>query len=120
MRTGERFARTDRKASVRDAVLTMTRARAGSVAVVDAAGRLLGIFTDGDFRRHIMENPSLLDATIGEVMTPNPITIRADAMAIELMKILEKRKIDDILVIDANGCALGVVDIQDLPRFKLM
>ena len=120
MRSGERFARVGRETSVRDAVLAMTRARAGSVAVTGPKNRLLGIFTDGDFRRHIMENPELLDATIGDVMTTNPITIGADAMAIELMAILETRKIDDILVVDTNGCVLGVVDIQDLPRFKLM
>jgi len=120
MRTGERSPRIGPEATVRDALIAMTRARSGSIAVVDAAGKLLGIFTDGDFRRHIMSNANLMETAIGEVMTANPITVGADAMAIEILKILEKRKIDDLLVIDSGNRVIGLVDIQDLPRVKLM
>lgn len=120
MRTGEGFPRVRPKATVRDALIAMTRARSGSIAIVNTAGKLLGIFTDGDFRRHIMTNDNLMQTPVGEVMTANPITVRADAMAIEILKILEKRKIDDLLVVDAENRAIGLVDIQDLPRLKLM
>jgi len=54
------------------------------------------------------------------VMTPNPITINENCLAVEIMKMLEKRKIDDILVVDDNGRLTGLVDIQDLPKFKVM
>ena len=120
MRTGLRFPTVREKTPIREALVAMTQARAGSIAVTDVRGKLLGIFTDGDFRRRSVETPHLLDLTIGEVMTPNPVTLRDDAMAIEIMNLLEKRKIDDLIVVDAKGRAVGLVDIQDLPRFKLM
>jgi arabinose-5-phosphate isomerase len=120
MRTGDAFPRVPPAAPVREALLAMTRARSGSVAVTGPDERLLGIFTDGDFRRHIVTSPALLDRPIREVMTAGPVTVRADAMAVEILRILEKRKIDDLIVVDARGRAVGLVDSQDLPRFKLM
>lgn len=120
MRTGDRFATVAPETPVRDALLAMTQARCGAVAVVDPGQVLLGIFTDGDFRRHITRDATVLDAAIRTVMTPKPIAIRDDAMAVELVKLLEERKIDDVLVVDAAGRAVGLVDIQDLPRLKIM
>ena len=120
MRTGDRFPCVLPDTSVKEALVHMTRARSGSVAIVNEQGVLLGIFTDGDFRRHITEKPDLLETPIAEVMTENPITIRAEAMAVELMNLLEKQSVDDILVLDCEGRAVGLVDSQDLPRFKLM
>ena len=120
MRTGERFAAVAPETPVLEALQAMTAARCGAVAVVDADGVLLGIFTDGDFRRHVTRDAAVLSAPIRTVMTPKPIVIRADAMAIELVKLLEERKIDDVLVVDVVCRAVGLVDIQDLPRFKIM
>jgi len=120
MRSGERFPRVSRDTPVREALVKMTGARCGCVAVVDSDERLLGIFTDGDFRRHIMADAGLLEAPVGSVMTEGPVTVRADAMAIELLRILETRKIDDVLAVDERGRAVGLVDVQDLARFKLM
>lgn len=120
MRQGDGFPAVAPDRSVRDVLLAMTRARSGSVAIVAADQTLLGIFTDGDFRRHIMDNPNLLDCEIQTVMTPNPITVNQRALAVELVRILEQRKIDDIIVVDDDNRAVGLVDIQDLPRFKLM
>jgi arabinose-5-phosphate isomerase len=120
MRTGERFATVQPETTVRDALMAMTQARCGAVAVVDAQGVLAGIFTDGDFRRRITNDVAVLHAPIRTVMTARPIVIRADAMAVELVNLLEQRKIDDVLVVDAERHALGLVDIQDLTRFKLM
>jgi arabinose-5-phosphate isomerase len=120
MRTGERFPTVDPETPVRDALLAMTRARAGSVAVVEPDRRLLGIFTDGDFRRHVTRDAAVLDAPIHTVMTADPVTIRDTAMAVEVVKLLEEIKVDDILVVDVGNRAVGLVDIQDLPRFKVM
>ncbi len=120
MRTGPNAPRVTPETSVRDALLCMTNARCGAVAIVDGEDRILGIFTDGDFRRHITSNANLLEERIDSVMTRNPISIMADSMAVEIMKLLEKRKIDDILVSDAEGKFAGLVDIQDLPKFKVM
>ena len=120
MRTGERAARVAPDTTVRDALLTMTASRNGAVAIVADDGQLLGIFTDGDFRRKITDNPNRMTAPIQDVMTPSPITIGENQMAVEILKILEKRKIDDIVVVDDQGRFAGLVDIQDLPKFKVM
>lgn len=120
MRQGDAFPTVAPKTPVREVLVTMTKARSGSVAIVAPDQTLLGIFTDGDFRRHIMTNPNLLESQIQEVMTPKPITVNARAMAVELVQILEQRKIDDIIVVDDANHAVGLVDIQDLPRFKVM
>lgn len=75
MRTGEHCASVHPGTSVRDALLAMTKARDGAVAIVDDADKLLGIFTDGDFRRAMTANDNILHAPIESVMTPNPISI---------------------------------------------
>ena len=120
MRSGEQAPSVLPGTSVREALLKMTAARTGAVAIVNQENVLLGIFTDGDFRRGIMRDSNLLNAPIDEVMTPSPISIEQDCLAVEIMKIVEKRKIDDILAVDKQGHFMGLVDIQDLPKFKMM
>jgi len=120
MRSGEHAPSVVPGTSVREALLKMTAARAGAVAIIDQGNTLLGIFTDGDFRRGIMRDSDLLNAPIESVMTKSPITIRQDCLAVEIMKIIENRKIDDIIAVDDQGHFMGLVDIQDLPKFKMM
>lgn len=120
MRTGEHCASVHPGTSVRDALLAMTKARDGAVAIVDDADKLLGIFTDGDFRRAMTANDNILHAPIESVMTPNPISINQKQMAVEILKLLERKKIDDVTVVGDNGRFVGMVDIQDLPKFKVM
>ncbi len=120
MRRGERFPRAPYELPVHEALSKMTQARAGSIAVVGTNDQLQGVFTDGDFRRCVMEDPDVLTRKVGEVATTDPITISADAMAIELLQILEQKNIDDVIVVNNQGQAVGLVDSQDLPSFKLM
>lgn len=120
MRSGDRFARVLPEVSVKDTLLAMTRARCGSAVVTDAGNRLAGIFTDGDFRRHVENDLSILDRAVGSVMTSNPISVRADALAVEVLRIMEQRPVDDIVAVDEEKLVVGLVDIQDLPKFKLM
>ncbi len=120
MRTGERAPTVTPGTMVRDALLTMTASRCGAVAIVSTENELLGIFTDGDFRRKIMDNPNIMETPIEDVMTAHPIAINENQMAVEILKLLEKRKIDDILVTSDDGRFAGLVDIQDLPKFKVM
>jgi len=120
MRTGNRNAVIADYRSVKDALLAMTKAKSGTISVVNKQGRVAGVFTDGDFRRHIARGPEVLQATIRTVMTPNPITIRQDALAVEALKIFEQRQIDDLIVVDENKHPVGIVDSQDLPKFKIM
>jgi arabinose-5-phosphate isomerase len=120
MRTGDRIALVARDALVRDAVVAMTGARAGSVAIVDADGRLAGIFTDGDLRRHMTGEGNLGARPIAEVMTASPIRVRDDQLAVDVLATFEKHAIDDLVVVDAAGCVVGMIDLQDLPRVKIL
>ena len=120
MRTGAHNPTTTRDVSVKDALLAMTQARSGTISVVDARGRLTGVFTDGDFRRQIARSAAVLQARVGTVMTPHPITIRETALAVEALKIFQQRQIDDLVVIDDKKRPVGIVDSQDLPKFKIV
>lgn len=120
MRKEDEMPKIGPNVSVLDALIKMTKCRSGSIAIVDEDNSLLGIFTDGDFRRHITSDANLLSRSIKEVMTPNPITLSCHAMAVEALMLIEKRHIDDIIIVDDNNKAVGLIDIQDLPTFKLM
>ncbi len=120
MRAGERLAQVPLTARVRDAVLEMTRARAGAVAVVGPDGRCAGIFTDGDLRRHLEDAGTLADRPIREVMTPNPIRLRQDRLAVDVLALFERHNIDDLIVTDAGDRVVGLVDLQDLPKMKIL
>ncbi len=120
MRTGARNAIAASSVPIKEALLIMTAAKSGSVAVVNPARRLIGVFTDGDFRRHIAQDTHILSRPLAEVMTPNPIAIREDALAVEALKIFNERNIDDLIVVNARREPVGLVDLQDLPRLKLV
>ncbi len=120
MRKGDRLAVVPSGATVKDAILAMTRARSGSAGIVDGSQRLLGVFTDGDLRRHITADPELLNRTVDAVMTRRPITVTADCLAVEVLRLFEQYNIDDLLVVDDEGRLIGAVDIQDLPKLKIM
>lgn len=120
MRTGDRNAVAEQRVTVKDALVVMTRAKSGSLSIVDARGRLVGVFTDGDFRRHVSQNDDLLSWPLTQVMTRNPISVRDDALAAEALKVFNERNIDDLIVVNARRQPVGLVDSQDLPKFKLM
>ena len=120
MRTGERHAVASEKLTVKEALLVMTRARSGSLAIVDARGKLAGVFTDGDFRRHMASDDHLLVQPLKKVMTHKPICIRDDALAVEALKIFNERNIDDLIVVNAKREPVGLVDSQDLPKLKMV
>jgi len=120
MRSGERNALANETLSVKEALLVMTRAKSGSLAVVNARGKLIGVFTDGDFRRHMSTDENLLSRPLQSVMTRNPICIRDNALAVEALKIFDERNIDDLIVVNARYEPVGLVDSQDLPKLKIM
>ena len=120
MRTSERNAVANENLAVKDALLVMTRAKSGSLSIVNARGKLTGVFTDGDFRRHMSKDENLLTRPLKTVMTRNPICIRDIALAIEALKIFNERNIDDLIVVNAKHEPVGLVDSQDLPKLKIM
>lgn len=98
----------------------MSGARCGSAIIEDGDRRLLGIFTDGDFRRWAEKDMSVLERAMSEVMTPHPVAVHAGQLAVEVLKVLESRHIDDIVVLDDDDRVAGFIDVQDLPGLKLM
>jgi len=120
MRSGERNAVANENLPVKEALLVMTHAKSGSLSVVNARGKLAGVFTDGDFRRRMADDENLLSRPLKKVMTQNPICIRGDALAVEALKIFNERNIDDLIVVNAKREPVGLVDSQDLPKLKMM
>jgi len=101
----------------------MAHARAGCAILTRADGSLAGIFTHGDFGRHFDKVPDLLERPVAEFMTPKPVTVAADRLAVEVLRILEKHAIDDLVVVDSSSGApvpVGLVDSQDLAKFRLV
>jgi arabinose-5-phosphate isomerase len=120
MRAGERNAVAGEHLTVKESLLVMTKAKSGSLAVVNARGKLTGIFTDGDFRRHMSADEQLLTRSLKSVMTRNPICIRDTALAVEALKVFNERNIDDLIVVNARREPVGLIDSQDLPKLKIM
>src|SRR5215470_729232 len=96
-----------------DAIVEMSTKGFGCVGIADASGRLLGIITDGDLRRHM--RPDLLDAKVDAVMTKSPITVRTDQLASEVLEILNSSKITALFVVD-DLKPIGIVHLHDLLR----
>ena len=120
MRTGDQVASVAISASVQDALVAMTAAKSGAAAIVNDDQTLAGIFTDGDLRRFLTSGGDLNTAPVSEAMTANPISLKADQLAVDAFTIYEDHQIDDLVVVDDANTLLGMVDIQDLPRFKVM
>jgi arabinose-5-phosphate isomerase len=114
MRTGKDNPVVVMEARLKDVLYRITRARAGSATVVDSRGKLAGIFTDGDLRRHLREGEKILGRPVKQLMTVKPISVRADQRAAEAFEILRARRIDEVPVIDAKGRPVGLLDVQDL------
>lgn len=114
MRTDSQHAIVAKGALVKDVLLAITKARAGSATIVDDDGRICGIFTDGDLRRHLEKDPMITTKPVEAVMTPNPVTIHMDTLAFEALRLIKERKFDELLVVDNDNKPVGIVDEKDL------
>lgn len=94
--------------------------RAGAICITDAEGRLLGIFTDGDLRRRVRQDPAFLKGPITAVMTRNPKRIRVGRLAQEAAQVLKRHRIDELPVVDDQDRLCGIVDIQDLLAVRVI
>ncbi len=120
MRKDTAFTLARQDTPLKKVLYAITRARAGSATIVDKRGKLVGIFTDGDLRRHLEKDPSIIAKQVKDLMTKNPEVIKKGRMAVEVLNILRKKKIDEIPVVDKNYKPVGLVDIQDLLKAGLI
>jgi arabinose-5-phosphate isomerase len=120
MRTGVAIPSVSENVSIMDAMLEMSRGAMGMTAVVDAARRVSAIFTDGDLRRAIEKGIDLKQTPIAQVMTIGPRTISADRLAAEAVEIMERGKVNQLLVVDGDGVLVGALNMHDLFRAKVV
>ena len=106
--------------TVREALKAMTSVRAGAAVVIDGDGKLAGIFTHGDFVRHFQSDSKVGERLVSDLMTLNPVTIHQNKLAVEVLNLLERHRIDDLIVVDDDRKPVGIVDAQDLTRLKLL
>jgi arabinose-5-phosphate isomerase len=122
MRGLDQCAHVGEEATVIQALerIDATPGRAGAVCVTDTGGVLVGIFTDGDLRRRVRQDPAFLKGPISAVITRHPKCIRAGSLAHEAAKILKENRIDELPVVDAQGRLCGILDVQDLLAVRLI
>lgn len=120
MHSGDQLPTVQRGTLLRDSLMEMTRKGLGMTAILEADGRLAGIFTDGDLRRTLDKPIDIRLATIDEVMTVHGKTARPDMLAAEALKIMEDHKIGSLIVVDDNDHAVGAFNLQDLLRAGVM
>ena len=121
MRKGKNNPTVPQSATVKDALFIMTQSNAaGATSVVDKKGKLLGYFTDGDLRRELQKDESVIHKKITEVMTRNPYHILDTAPAIDAAKMIHSTHVDNIPVLDKTGKVVGIIDEKDLIEFIAM
>lgn len=120
MRRPEEMAMVRPTQTVREVLAAMNRVRAGAAVAVDEDGKLAGIFTQGDFVRHFQNQPNIGDLPVEQFLTRKPKHIGPDKLAVEVLHTIEQYRIDDLLVVDDTGKPVGIVDTQDLARFRLV
>jgi len=106
--------------TVRQALAEMTSKRCGASMIIQTNGKLAGIYTHGDFVRSYQTNSAIGDAKLSEVMIKNPISVQIDKLAVEVLNIFEKHRIEDLVVLDRQKKPVGLIDVQDLTKYKLL
>jgi len=118
MRGEDRVPRCSEDDTLQQAVLVMTKCKAGAVGVLNNEKELIGIYTDGDLRRSLAESRELSTCHLKEFMTRTPVTISPEANATEALALFSNHNIDDLLVVDEQRHLVGTIDLQDIPKLK--
>ncbi len=120
MRPRSALALVPPEAPISTVLKTMTTVRAGAAVVAGTDGKLLGIFTHGDFVRHFQADSRVGERLVADLMTLNPVTVHQDKLAVEVLNLLERHQIDDLVVVNDEQVPVGIVDSQDLTKLKLL
>lgn len=120
MRKGDEIPSVPLTATLTEAIFEITRKRLGMTAILAKDGSVAGIFTDGDLRRSVENVGDLKSARIADVMSVSPQSIRPEALAVEAVELMERRKINQLLVVDAQGVLVGALNMHDLFRAKVV
>jgi arabinose-5-phosphate isomerase len=120
MRTGHANPIVRESRSIKEVLLSITKARAGSASVVDGKGKLVGIFTDGDLRRHLETDADIIHRSVRDLMTRKPTVTKKERLAAEALEILRSKGLDELPVIDERGRPIGLLDVQDILKAGLV
>ncbi|PYN75591.1 MAG: D-arabinose 5-phosphate isomerase [Candidatus Rokuibacteriota bacterium] len=120
MLTGDAMPVVSENTPLREVIAEMTRKRKGMTTVVDAAGRLAGVITDGDLRRLYLKGGSIDELTAGQVATREPKTIRADELAAKALEVMETWQITSLVILDGSNRPAGVIHMHDILRAKIV
>lgn len=120
MRRGDDVPSVPDNATFKQALLEISRGRMGMTAVVGGGGEVRGIFTDGDLRRTLEKGINFDRTRVSEVMTAGPRTIRPEALAVEAVQLMERHKVNQMLVVDERGQLVGALNMHDLFRAKVI
>ncbi len=114
MRGADAVAMISKKTSVQDAIKEISTARAGAGIIIDNEGKLLGIFTDGDLRRGLINDVDFLEKPIEDVMNSNPTKVSISTPAVEAVELMREKRIGELPVIDENNKAVGMIDLKGI------
>ncbi len=120
MRSGDAVPKVKPDALLTDALLEISHKGMGMTAIVDDAGRPVGVFTDGDLRRLIEKVQDFSKLAIRDVMHPNPRRVHPEQLAVDAVAVMEEFRINQMLVTDADGVLVGALHIHDLTRAKVI
>ncbi len=121
MRTDDRLASVLQTATVRDALIAMTQAQAGAIAITDEARQVVGLLTDGDLRRYLAGGATdIQTCPVSDLMTREPCSVESGRLAADALAIFQQHRFDDLIVVNEDGTLAGIIDIQDLPKFKIL
>jgi len=120
MLTGDAVPVVPEGTPLRDVIVEMTRKRKGMTTVVDAAGRLVAVITDGDLRRLHLTGKSIDELSAGQIGSREPKTIRAEDLAAQALEVMETWQITSLVIPDADGRPLGVIHMHDILRAKIV
>ncbi|MDX6765409.1 MAG: KpsF/GutQ family sugar-phosphate isomerase [Candidatus Methylacidiphilales bacterium] len=120
MRPIEQVAVCRENTPVRDALAEITRKRCGAAIIINSRGTLAGIYTQGDFTRGYQKSEDVGRLAVGKVMTAKPIRVQVDKLAVDVLNILSRHKINDLPVVDRRNHPVGLIDVQDLTKVKLL
>jgi arabinose-5-phosphate isomerase len=120
MRSGDAIPSVREDATLADAIIEISRKGLGMTAIVDRDKRLVGLFTDGDLRRTMERNADPRGTRIDSLMTRSPCAIPPEALAVEAVELMDRRRITQLPVVDAAGRLVGALNIHDLFRAKIL
>ena len=119
MRINDAIPKVTLQASLKDAIITITEKKVGFTAVIDKKNKPIGILTDGDLRRALIENKTISNS-VADCMTKNPIVLKSSQLAIDAVNIMEKSKVNSFLVVNEETELIGIINLHDLLKGKVI